>query len=131
MIRYYKPTDIIDFEEFWSSNVLAAALNDPDSVCLVYEVDGKVAGYGVLKNLEIDNICVDPKFRRKGYGQQILEALIAEVKGAEIILEVAIDNIAARELYGKYGFEELYVRKKYYDGKTDAVVMVKKLEPLG
>ena len=45
----------------------------------------------------------------------------------EINLEVRVGNISARELYKKSGYEEIAVRKGYYDGKEDGIVMKKVL----
>ena len=42
-------------------------------------------------------------------------------------LEVSEQNEVAISLYSKFGFEKVGLRKKYYDGKFDAILMSKKL----
>jgi ribosomal-protein-alanine N-acetyltransferase len=49
-----------------------------------------------------------------------------ETQQIKIFLEVAENNIPARKLYEKYGYKQLAVRKKYYDG-IDAIIMEKDL----
>ena len=57
--------------------------------------------------------------------------LIAEARsrGAEeVFLEVRADNDSAQNLYRSLGFEQLAVRKGYYKGGVDAIVMRLALE---
>jgi ribosomal-protein-alanine N-acetyltransferase len=43
---------------------------------------------------------------------------------SEVLLEVRIDNTAARKLYEEFGFEVIGTRRGYYDqGRVDALVM--------
>ncbi|MCI8616698.1 MAG: hypothetical protein HFJ60_00260 [Clostridia bacterium] len=40
-----------------------------------------------------------------------------------ITLEVNECNLSAIKLYNKFNFNKVGVRKKYYDGKNDAIIM--------
>ena len=44
-----------------------------------------------------------------------------------IFLEVAAANLPARNLYGKYGFREVGLRKAYYEDGDDALVLAASL----
>ena len=140
IIRQYTTKDIdtiIRLEQAyldspWSRAVLIDTLKNPHTVMLVAEDGGGVIGYGsyskALDEAQINNICVDIKARRKGAGGRILEALeIAAQKAGctKLLLEAACDNAAAIGLYKKFGYTELYVRPKYYNGTKDAIVMSK------
>jgi [ribosomal protein S18]-alanine N-acetyltransferase len=61
----------------------------------------------------------------------MIDALVTEAvrRGArEAFLEVRVDNTAARSLYRGEGFEEVGLRRGYYDGgRVDAVTMRKNL----
>ena len=60
----------------------------------------------------------------------MLEELIKiakERKLKDITLEVNINNISAINLYKKYDFKEVGLRKKYYSNCEDALIMTKKL----
>jgi len=79
------------------------------------------------REAEIQTIAVAPSARRHGLGRTLMETLLAEarVRGArQVFLEVRADNPHARALYDSLGFDQIGVRKKYYqpDG-VDAEVM--------
>ena len=75
---------------------------------------------------ELLNLGVLPSARRQGVAAALLSALREAAQGV-IFLEVAITNVGAIALYGKLGWEQIAIRRGYYDhGKTDAVVMKKR-----
>ena len=70
-------------------------------------------GLGVLEGdfVGLFDIVTDPEVRRKGYGTQIVLAILdwAREQGAEYCyLQVVQKNFPARQLYEKIGFKELY-----------------------
>ena len=70
-------------------------------------------GLGVLeeKYIGIFDIVVDPQFRKKGYGQKIVEAIIQwgyENGAMKAYLQVMLNNPTALRLYEKIGFKEVY-----------------------
>ena len=105
--------------------------------CVVLERDGRVAGYGILSiaagEAHILNLCVDPNYRSLGYGEQVLDAILARSRAAnvrEIFLEVRPSNVTALALYRKKGFHSVARRPAYYqasEGREDAAVLAKKL----
>jgi ribosomal-protein-alanine N-acetyltransferase len=70
-------------------------------------------------------------WQRRGFGRAMLEHLIdvTEQQHVEkILLEVAADNIPARQLYDSCGFVEIGCRKNYYkrgETRCDAVIMAR------
>jgi ribosomal-protein-alanine N-acetyltransferase len=105
--------------------------------CMVLERDGRVSGYGILSiaagEAHILNLCVDPKYRSRGYGELLLDAILAQSRSAsvrEIFLEVRPSNMTALALYRKKGFHKVARRPAYYqatEGREDAAVLAKKL----
>ena len=84
----------------------------------------------VLDEATLFNIAVDPAYQGKGYGKQLLQALIAQLQQKQITtlwLEVRASNTTAQKLYYSLGFNEVTVRKNYYPtqdgGRENAVVM--------
>ncbi len=81
----------------------------------------------ILEEAHITNIAVSPEYRRNHIGEALLKTIIDDcyknmVKF--ITLEVRVGNIAAIELYKKYGFKSLGTRKGYYqDNNEDALIM--------
>ena len=70
-------------------------------------------------------------WQRRGFGRIMLEHLIdvTEQQHVEkILLEVAADNMPARQLYDSCGFVEIGCRKNYYkrgETRCDAVIMAR------
>ncbi len=102
-------------------------------VAIDNEVD-EVIAYGGVRYMydvgDITNIAVAPEYRREGIGEKILEVLTKACleKGMLAInLEVREGNIPAIKLYEKYGFVRCGVRKRYYRGKYNAILMTKEL----
>ena len=85
--------------------------------------------------LHLLNVAVLPAYQRMGIGRKMLEDAIRiarEARVLEIFLEVRISNIAAIALYRAFGFEQVGLRKKYYDKPIeDALVFVLSMEPKG
>ncbi|AUI65146.1 MULTISPECIES: ribosomal protein S18-alanine N-acetyltransferase [Glaesserella] len=84
----------------------------------------------VLDEATLFNIAVDPAYQGKGYGKQLLQALVEQLKQKQITtlwLEVRVSNTKALQLYSALGFNEVTIRKNYYPtqdgGREDAVVM--------
>ncbi len=103
---------------------------------IVAEIDDVVVGYGgiwlILDEGHITNIAVDTDYRKMGAGNSLVEGLIhlsMERNISAMTLEVRETNIAAQNLYKKYGFVESGIRPKYYaDDNEDAIIMWKNLK---
>ena len=126
----------ICFDDPWSYNSFERELDNNISVYIVARAveTRKVVGYGgiwlMYDYADITNIAVSPESRRCGLGGKILQLLIdiSREKNMESInLEVRASNIPAIRLYEKYGFSQNGLRKRYYKGKEDAVLMTKTL----
>ena len=119
------------FSEPWSRDALSLLLTEQASGVVLMQNGAVVAYGGVLwapDEGQITNIAVSPDFRRRGFGEQILQALIllAKEKGAlQLVLEVRASNEAAITLYEKSGFLMVGRRKAFYRApREDALVMV-------
>jgi len=86
----------------------------------------KIVGYiGIEKiagETHIINMAVHPDCRREGTGKKLIEAILNDKD--VFFLEVRVSNVAAQNLYKKFGFEIVGTRKKYYqDNGEDAYIM--------
>jgi ribosomal-protein-alanine N-acetyltransferase len=123
------------FRSPWKEEFFAAELCTPGRFSLVVESDsGRLLGYlftmHFLDEMHVNKIAVDPAWRRGGLATAIMDRCFAFAieKGIRVItLEVRESNTAARALYGILGFEEAYVRPRYYPEGESAVVMVRTL----
>ena len=113
-------------ESFYNelSNDLAfyfSALNDDNQII------GYCGCWQILEEAHITNIAVDIDCRRSHIGEALLVTIINkcyEQKIKFITLEVRVSNEAAINLYKKYGFKSLGVRKGYYQNNNeDALIM--------
>jgi [ribosomal protein S18]-alanine N-acetyltransferase len=92
---------------------------------------GNIVAYGgiwtILEDSHVTTIAVDPLHRRRGFGETMLLRLIDEAVACGstwMTLEVRAGNVAAQQLYKKYGFTTVTERKGYYsDNNESALVM--------
>lgn len=120
----------------WSPEMMARDIADSSCYYLVAfppdEPDRIVAYAGLLAPRgahegDIQTIAVAEEARGHGLGRTLMLSLIneARTRGArEAFLEVRADNPQAQRLYRRLGFEDVGIRKGYYQpDNVDAVVM--------
>ena len=92
------------------------------------------AGFWIMADeAHLTNIAVREAYRRQGIGELLLISAIdlaTELKARIITLEVRASNTVAQNLYAKYGFTQVDVRRGYYidrgypvEDREDAVLM--------
>ena len=124
-----------DFDNFLSYDILKQELECDNSYFLVAKTDtNEIIGFAGLKTIvdeaDIMNIVTKKSFRRNGIGSTLLGNLISyaeEQKLKTITLEVNEHNLSAIRLYDKFNFDNIGIRKKYYNGESDAIIMSKQL----
>ena len=120
-----------DFDEFCTSSILKSELENENSRYIVAKENGKIIGFaGIIllpDDAEITNIVTKKTERKKGIGSLLLDKLIemAKKEKTSISLEVNERNEVAIKLYEKYGFEKVGIRKKYYNGIDNAIIMTR------
>ena len=126
----------------FTAQSLRDMLNKPAFYGAVLPAVGKAAGSAAaihayyLSTISAD--CADiiaigthRDWQRRGFGRIMLEHLIGVTEQQhveKILLEVAAENMPARQLYDSCGFVEIGCRKNYYNrGETrcDAVIMAR------
>lgn len=125
-----------EFDDFWNYEILKSELESNNSYFFVAKnISGEIVGFAgikiILDEADIMNIVVKKDFRNNGIGSLLLDYLISYSKSINlktITLEVNEINIPAIKLYEKFVFEKLGIRKKYYNGKNDAIIMSKKIK---
>jgi [ribosomal protein S18]-alanine N-acetyltransferase len=116
----------------WSEGIFRDCLR-VGYTCRVATSGNRLIGYGVMSvgagEAHILNLCIDEGFRCHGIGRRMLEYLLD--KGAvagmsEAFLEVRPSNTAAIRLYLSLGFDQVGMRRGYYQaagGREDAAVL--------
>lgn len=90
-----------------------------------------ILGYGgfwmMAGEAHISTIAVQPDWRRRGIGELLLVAMLdraTELEASMATLEVRVSNVVAQNLYRKYGFQQVGLRRRYYrDSNEDALIM--------
>lgn len=139
MIRLARPADARRLAQIekaqplsaqWGEKGFADEIQNKAAAVWCWEEDGALAGFVSLRLAagfcEILNVAVHPTWCRKGIGSRLLAHALADVRargGEKATLEVNAQNAAAVALYAKAGFQKLGVRKKFYNGTDDALIM--------
>lgn len=140
LIRPMRAADVADvvalerasYQFPWSEGIFRDCLR-VGYVCRVMTVNRQVMAYGVMSlgagEAHILNLCVAETFRCRGVGKRLLGSLIERATLAgmgEAFLEVRPSNTAAIRLYLALGFEQVGMRRGYYQavaGREDAAVL--------
>jgi ribosomal-protein-alanine N-acetyltransferase len=116
----------------WSEGIFRDCLR-VGYVCRVITLEGRIIGYGVMSvgagEAHVLNLCIGEPHRCRGLGRRMLGYLLDRGRSAgmsEAFLEVRPSNTAAIRLYQAVGFEQVGMRRGYYqavDGREDAAVL--------
>lgn len=138
-IRRAKPDDAPDiveleteyFSDPWGQKDIFSYICSEGGMCFSAIEDGRVIGYIIGTKIppesEIYRIAVRKDKRQRGIGYRLLSYALKTERGSgveTVFLEVRESNTPARALYKAYGFNEIGVRKNYYQKPTEnAIVM--------
>lgn len=105
---------------------------NPFEKILIYkdtEVTGLISYSILYESAELNYILVLPDYRNNCIASLLMKAMLSDLiknKVKSVTLEVNENNIPAIQLYKKYGFQKISIRKKYY-GNEDALLLQKEL----
>ena len=130
------------FSEQWTPFGLGQLLAGEGTYALLADDEDGGRGFILVRvvadEAEILTFAVHPLWRRQGLGRDLLYAAarLATLQGGRtLILEVAVANFAARQLYGRFGFQQAGLRRAYYEPgqKGDAFILKRPLPlaPIG
>ncbi len=122
-----------DFDDFWTYNILKQELENSqnsNSQYFVAKLEKEIIAFvgilTIIDEVNIMNIVVKKNSRRLGIGSLLLEKVIhfSKLQKSKLItLEVNEKNIPAINLYKKYNFKQVGLRKKYYNNTDNAILM--------
>lgn len=115
----------------WPMQMFVDELSQPETRrYLIAEAPDGIIGYAGLMCIEpiadVQTIAVVPEYEGRGIGSALLRELVSEGRrrgAADLLLEVRADNPRAQQLYRRFGFEQIHVRRKYYRDGVDALIM--------
>lgn len=133
-IRFATPADLepivaIEAASYavpWSPETFRALFERGGVRFLVAEDGADLLGYAVswevADEAELGNLAVSPHARRKGVGAALLDRMIDDLAQGgvrSLFLEVRWSNDAALHLYQGRGFQQIAVRKRYYERPSE------------
>lgn len=119
------------FGEGWNHHQCRSMLSMPSAKLLIARCDGEICGFVISRQAadeeELLMIAVDPEYQHQGVGYLLMEHMLRAARTlgvSAVFLEMRADN-PALNLYTKFGFQQIGLRKAYYTGlnmqKFDAV----------
>lgn len=123
-----------NFSRPWSADGFLSAVKDTKALYLVAESDGMVVGYiGMwiaLDEGEITNVSVKKELQGQKIGAELMKGLVEAGTKQGVLsyfLEVRESNERAVRLYKSFGFQQVGLRKNFYEAPVEhAVVMCKR-----
>jgi ribosomal-protein-alanine N-acetyltransferase len=119
------------FEFPWCEDDFIRCLRQRNCIGMVAEYGEHVIGFMIYElhktRLHLLNFSVNPEFRRRGIGQQMLGKLIGKLSNqrrTRILLEVRETNLVAQLFFRNLGFRAISVLRDFYSDTTeDAYLM--------
>lgn len=92
------------------------------------EVIGYLSVWMVEETVDVINFVIDKRYQHNGYGIALFNKMVSVAKEnnmKEIMLEVKEHNYQAINFYQKQAFEQISIRKNYYQDGSNALIMKK------
>ncbi|MBO5927696.1 MAG: ribosomal protein S18-alanine N-acetyltransferase [Clostridia bacterium] len=123
-----------DFKDGWNRGQLLSAFSSGRFVSFAVKKNDKIVSVITcsvsFEEADLEGIVTLKEHKNKGYAKALIEHLIAflkEKKVEKLFLEVREGNLSAINLYKKVGFNQISIRKKYYQNGENALIMVKEI----
>ncbi|MET3131287.1 ribosomal-protein-alanine N-acetyltransferase [Oxalobacteraceae bacterium GrIS 1.11] len=118
----------------WSRGNFVDSLASGYHAWVVRDQDGYLLGYFLVMEIvdeaHLLNVAVSAEIQGQGLGRFLLNQAVAYARGLgmeSVLLEVRPSNTRALDIYRRYGFAQIGLRKAYYPAagqqREDAIVM--------
>ena len=118
---YSSPAVLHDIPASYREDAFDEFLNGSLAKCFIFEEDGKTVGYGIIcfyysqeaggRCVMFDELFVKEAYRSRGFGRQFFDYIFKNYPAPRYLLEIEPENVRARALYERLGFEPLgYIR---------------------
>lgn len=122
----------------WSKKMFIEEMKHPFAFCYILRGENgsmsPVFGYICFRNMdqesELFNLWVHPRYRQRGIGKRLMQFYIdfsLRMGIKTFFLEVHSSSLSAIHLYQYFSYQAFGMRKKFYQGKFDALLMMKKV----
>jgi ribosomal-protein-alanine N-acetyltransferase len=121
------------YKDPWNKEAYLRDLENDIAFNYVLEYKGVIIGYYgfwiMFDNIDITKVSIRKEFQGKGLSKILMEDFFNRIKNVDIktiTLEVRVSNEVAINLYKRFGFREVALRKFYY-GDEDGILMEKQV----
>jgi len=118
----------------WDARRIAWHIRHPESVVLAARGALEIAGFAIMRyaddSAHLNLLAVEPAHRRRGIARRLVAWLEESALTAgtfQIALELRASNEGARAFYGALGYREATLVRGYYQGREDAIRMVRNI----
>ena len=125
------------FGDPWGKKDIFSYICSDTGMCFSALEGGEVIAYIIGRKIppegEIYRIAVREDKRQRGIGYRLLSYALKTERGSgveTVFLEVRSRNLPAIALYKAYGFNEMGIRKNYYQNPSDDAVVMAVFPPL-
>lgn len=129
-LLYFEKNLATDFDDFWNFSILKQEFFSENTTYIIAKQNEEIVGFAgiliIIDEANIMNIVTKKDKRNLGIGTLLLQELIKisnERKMKTVTLEVNEKNLPAINLYEKFNFKKIGIRKKYYDNTDTAIIM--------
>ncbi len=118
----------------WTPERVARSVRRPDALVVVARAAEGIAGFAIMRygddDAHLDLLGVDPRWRGRGLGRELVEwlekpALVAGI--TTVFLEVRESNRGAQAFYERLGYRKLGRVARYYQKYEAAIRMGREL----
>lgn len=116
-------------QTIWSRDALVNELSMSYAIYYIAYRGNKILGFVgtwfVAGEVQIHSLAVDENYRANKIGESLVAICMdtaLENQVARAILDVRESNIKAQNLYKKFGFKQVGIRKQYYPDKENALL---------
>lgn len=117
--------------ESWDKPSLISEMSNHLAHCFVLSENDTILGFAnvwiIIGEANINSIAIDESLRGKGLGSSLVNGILkycTQNNTNEITLEVRESNLAAQNLYKKYGFTIEGTRPNYYSNNGESAVLM-------
>jgi ribosomal-protein-alanine N-acetyltransferase len=116
----------------WTPKRVGKAIRSPDTIGIIANLDSALSGFAMMhfgdENAHLNLLAVEPAYRRRGIGRDMLDwldesCLVAGIR--RISLEVRADNTSAIRFYESLGYKSGERIPRYYCGEEAALRMTR------
>jgi ribosomal-protein-alanine N-acetyltransferase len=125
-------------------NIVYSWLESETTVTIIALMDRKPVGFAMIGQLihepelpaasELLAIAVEPEKQRLGIGEILLKKLEAEAADRHVktlLLHTAEENLPAKKLFIRNGYQAIGVKRRFYPAGQDALLMCKEISGKG